>query len=413
MPDAPVSGSVDSTAAAPAAPAQTGTPAAPAVPSPEASKAGKTLAQARAERRAAAIGMRPAQTTTATGDPSSTTVADGKKDDEKPDDQSDTKPDTKRTAGEDDELLARLIAEDRRIKTAAKELEQRAKAIDAREAETAAKAKEIAEDVELAKRVREARTKGDKLAVLRAIAPDEDPSDLFWELAKVYQDKEDGSERTSPPQPQIDPEKLTAEIEQKLEAKRKAAEEAEQKKQAEARAAREAKVSAHDGTLGAGFGAAVMKTVYGADADAVPAEEIETVLDGYSEYAKGAADLFAADKTKYPAIARFGTTPMRVVNELMSQLRATPGQVPPVAKVLKAIEDQIAADIRATPYGRPSEEPPPAKPSTTVTPEWRADAGRPASGQQTEDRKPETLDEIRARRKAEAVKTQQQRSNAR
>jgi hypothetical protein len=330
------------TTAAPAAPV----PASPSAPAPGApaaapaapitpSEAGRTLAQLRSQHREA-LSKPPA-----------------------PAPAQDTPPEAKPPApAADDDEIATLIAEDRRLKTLSKELETRAAAV-----------KEHEQYIPSVKAAREALAKGDYIAALSAVFPGEDiTSDLFWALSKHV------SEQTGAPEVDIDQlveKKLTERQAREQQEREKAQQEARQKV-AEAR-------DSMDRHLGVGFGANLLKqvrTVHVAGrevpSEQAPPEVMANIVTAYGDYVKAALSEYERDAAKYPAIGKF-RPPLGKVVEHLERMRREKGTPPSTTAVLQAMEDEIAADIRGTPYAAPSA--PAARPSPTVHSGWQRDAG--------------------------------------
>jgi hypothetical protein len=289
-----------------------------------ASEAAKTLNARRAEIRAKLHANHSSKESSTTTVPADATGA------KSPDGASPT------TTGENDDIAA-LIREERRIKAEGRALEERA-----------AQLKTMEPYIEKIQQAQEHYKAGRKLDALKAIFSEEDITEgLFWELAESI--GKDGSEQDID---LIVETKLSA----KMEADRKAAAEAETRR-----------IAALDANLDAARG----------------------------EYVDACAQVFKANASQFPAIAALGIRADRIRDYVEKEFRpANNGKIPSTLETLQALERELVGTIRKTPYARP--EPETRAPAATVSSEWRTDPGRPANDNNVN----ETLDQIRERRRA-------------
>jgi hypothetical protein len=244
------------------------------------------------------------------------------------------------TSAPDSDELAALIREDRRIKSEAKRLEM-----------SKAEFKEYESDVQRARAAREALKTGNRIGALKALFPDEDlTSDLFWDLAKAVGEEPEGER-----QPDIK-ELVAAQVAAKLAADKEAAEENERNRRSAAEAG---------------------------------------LNEARSEYVSACGQAFAANKDKFPAIAALGIHAERIREFVEDEFRPrNGGKIPSTFETLAALEQELVARVRMTPYAAREEAP--VQRAATVSSSWRSDPGRPANDNSAN----ETLEQSRERRRA-------------
>lgn len=378
----------EANAPAPAA-AQPSAPAPAAAPSQQnvsidPSAAGRTLAQLRQDRRDALAKGAPGGTdpkASSTQPPSSSA--------------SPTTPEpAPARAADDDEDLAVLIETQRQQKETARELDARKADLDKRDAEL----KDLAEYVPGVKAARDALAKGDHMGALLSVFPKGLVlRDLFWAISKHID--EHGEEGGQPP---VD---TKAEFERLYKERREAEAAEEQRKRDEAQGKVSAARDSRDKDMGAGFGAGVMQLVKAVKVgdreiptSQLPPEYLSQVMDGYAEYISAAVAELKRDAAKYPATMKFRPPVLRIVEEV-EKVRTAGKAVPATADVLKAIEDALVEDIRATGYAPPAPgQQQPARPapfSVSSSLQRHEGAAPPAAPAE-----PETLDQIRERHRA-------------
>jgi hypothetical protein len=347
-------------AAAPGAtehPAETSTPAADAAKVITPSEAGKSLAQAREDRKAKLRegdkgkapdpkGAATRATTAAAGTASGTPPADAAK--------TETAAPTKADA--DDPAFV-LLREERRVKAEAKKLE----------AATAAHAERVkAEEADLGvlKTIREAKGKGDYMGALDAQFTEEElvgDGGLFWQLLARVKGPEE-----------VDPAKLGETIDQRVETRLKAAREAEAAERTKAEEAKAAAAKAAKEANDKGFSEAQgrylasVNTVFQANLDQYPAIQAQFKRFKSADRARDAISAELLDRTE--------------------ELRNAGKEIPRAAELLATYEAELAAI-----------DPPAPKPATTVTNAWRSQPGSPAPSAIADLK---TVEEIRAARKA-------------
>lgn len=339
-------------AAAPAASQQPVTVPA-AAPAIDPSAAGRTLAQLRNSHREALKGAAAGTDPKGTPGAPPSSSADG---------SSSADP---VSPGSDEDEIQLLVETERRQTATARQLDARTKELETR----AAALKEHEEYIPSVKAAREALKAGDHIGALRAVFPEGMIlKDIFWAISKHIDANGDGET------PALD---LDAEFQKRLTAHEAAKQAEEEKRTTAARTALLQARDGHDAALGAGFGAGVVaevKTIVVGGREVplsqAPPEVLAAAVGGYAEYVESTLKEFKKNPAKYPAIAKFKPDHVQALRTL-ERLRRETGKVPPVPSVLKAMEDEIVDNARATGYfGAPAVAAP-----TKPTPSFGATSG--------------------------------------
>lgn len=359
---------------APAAAPESAAPA-PAAPSVSPSDAGRTLAQRRAEIRQSlreTPSSAPSSTPSAAPIPSTSgSAAPAASPSGSPTSSSSTTPTPEKPAESPaDDDLARLIAEDRRLKTAARDL-------DARES----RVKQYEELYPVIEKARGHLEKGDRVSAAREVFGDAGLDDLFYDLLKVQKQKSDR------PEGEAD---MDTWFERKMRERDQAAQQTREQKEAEERRKAEQgevqRLAEVDKTVQQpGFSEAVklIPTLKGA-----PTSTIES----YGKYVAAVTRVFTANPAAFAAIERLGVWPIDVVRK-SEEIRAQKREPPSYTEVLKALDDDLRARAAGLAGGQPVAEAP--KPSPTLSSDLRQGDGRPEPASQG----PLTLDQKREQRR--------------
>lgn len=211
-------------------------------------------------------------------------------------------------------------------------------------------------DIELGRSIREARTKGDRIALIKqAIGEGVDMEEILLDVATAAGDKK-----------QLTPQEIAAaEAKRVLKEQQEAAAAEAKKKQEEAQSTldrQEAETYATD--------------YLSQRLQHVPQERrIQYKAAALAVWNEVAAEVNADDGTKYPGIKKFGIL-REWVDKSIWEMSAKEGRALSVAEALKAREDELKADIRSHQYAREVEsvQGGTAKPAPTVTSSWQRGA---------------------------------------
>lgn len=211
-------------------------------------------------------------------------------------------------------------------------------------------------DIELGRSIREARTKGDRIALIKqAIGDGVDMEEILLDVATAAGDKK-----------QLTPQEIAAaEAKRVLKEQQEAAEAEAKKKQDEAQ-----------GTLDRQEAETYATDYLSQRLQHVPQERrIQYKAAALAVWNEVAAEVNADDGTKYPGIKKFGIL-REWVDKSIWEMSAKEGRALSVAEALKAREDELKADIRSHQYAREVEsvQGGTAKPAPTVTSSWQRGA---------------------------------------